>query len=88
MPVSDVLALAPRPLIAQLLQDADTMAALQAPPSQRTLQQCAMIAEKIKDSSALTSLPELQRTQVAASGQFMRVPAGSCVFYKVWLRRA
>ncbi len=85
VPVSDVVALSPRPLIAQLLQDAATMSALLAHPSQRSLAQRTLIADKVRDTAALGTLPELQRTQVAACSQFMRVPSGSCVFYKVVL---
>jgi hypothetical protein len=83
VPVSDLVALAPRPLLAQLLQDAATISALLAQPSQRTLAQRALIVEKIKDTAALGTLPGLQRSQVAASSQFMRVPSGSCIFYRV-----
>lgn len=83
VPVSDVLALAPRPLIEQVLYNATVISALLGPPTQRSLTQRSLIAATVKHSAALQTLPELQRTQVAAAGQFMRVPSGSCVFYKV-----
>ena len=85
IPVSDIQALVPRPIVAQLLHDTTVMSALLAPPTQRTLQQRSLIAERVKESAALTTLPELQRSNVAAAGQFMRVPSGSCVFYQVLL---
>ncbi len=88
VPVADLVALAPRPLINQLLHDAAAMSALLAHPSQRTPAQQSLIAEKVKDTAALGTLPELQRRQVAAASQFMRVPSGSCVFYKVLMRSA
>ena len=83
VPVSDVLALAPRPLIEQVMYNATVMSALLGPPTQRSLAHRSLIAATVKRSAALQTLPELQRTQVAAAGQFMRVPSGSCVFYKV-----
>ena len=83
VPVSDLQALLPSAVILQLLHDAAIKSALLAPPSQRTLAQRSLVAERVKGSSALKTLPELQRSHVAATGQFMRVPSGSCVFYEV-----
>lgn len=85
IPVSDIQALVPRPIVAQLLHDTTVTSALLASPAQRTLPQRSLIAERVKESAALATLPELQRNNVALAGEFMRVPSGSCVFYQVLL---
>jgi hypothetical protein len=83
LPVADIEALVPQPLIQQLLHNANLLSAMIKPPTLRSPAQRMLITEHLKRIEALSTLPEMQRADAAANCQLMRVPSGSCVFYKV-----